>query len=104
MVENKCSEMICCVPFNKFQITTGISTPCCSGWCKNYEIGNLFDDGIDAVWNSNAMKEFSILNGSYKFCDMKRCFPKWVKRNTLCDCIEENRLYETKTKASHNTL
>jgi hypothetical protein len=64
-------------------------TACCSSWCKNYKIGNVFDDGVDAVWNSKAAKEFrkSILDDSYKFCDRKICFPQFTNRNDILrDC------------------
>ncbi|MDR1418589.1 MAG: SPASM domain-containing protein [Endomicrobium sp.] len=92
MGEDKCLEMVCRLPFDDFQVTVdGMVTPCCSGWCKNYKIGNIFDEGIETVWNSKAAKEFRkhILNGSYKFCNRSLCFPQFVKKNTLFDCVDE---------------
>ena len=67
----------CCkFPFERIQIElNGKVHFCCSAYCKEYCIGNIFTDEIDDIWYGEKAIEFrkSILNKSYKYCDLGIC-------------------------------
>lgn len=72
----KDKTFICNHPFTFIEIQkNGECYPCCCGWTNNYSFGNIYKQSFDKVWNSERAKKFreSILDGTYKFCDLQRC-------------------------------
>ena len=71
----KMKEYYCARAFSDFVIIdNGYGRVCaCPMWNNDYFLGNLLED--DDVWNGPAAQAFraSILDGSFKFCNKKRC-------------------------------
>jgi radical SAM protein with 4Fe4S-binding SPASM domain len=49
--------------------------PCCNAWCNNYSFGNIFEQDINSIINSDKAKEFrkSVFNKEYKYCNLHKC-------------------------------
>ncbi|MBI4402564.1 MAG: SPASM domain-containing protein [Deltaproteobacteria bacterium] len=65
----------CSKPFEHFEVKhDGNVYLCCSGWVP-FPVGNLKRDTPEVVWNSRRAKAVrrSILDGSFAFCNRKRC-------------------------------
>lgn len=76
---------ICKRPFSEIEINDkGEVFVCCPDWTNKYSIGCLFNkDGsaiksFDEVWYSDKAIQLrkSLLNGSYKYCNVDMCFKK----------------------------
>ena len=66
----------CTRPFDWFSaLDNGNVVPCCPPWVNGYTFGNLNDNTVEEVWNSDKAKKFreSILDGSYRYCNEKSC-------------------------------
>ena len=66
----------CTKPFTMVEIREdGNIYPCCVGWTE-YPFGNFNTDSFDQIWNGERAKEFrrAILDGSYKYCKLDKCF------------------------------
>jgi MoaA/NifB/PqqE/SkfB family radical SAM enzyme len=48
--------------------------PCCARFVSN-SLGNLVEDSFDKIWNGCSMQKLreSIIDGSYRYCDLKTC-------------------------------
>lgn len=69
------STKFCDAPFVKFEtLMDGHVAPCCSIWTKK-RLGHLERQSFDEIWNSSDAIEMreSILDGSYRFCNKRRC-------------------------------
>jgi len=57
------------------QVIDGIGTVRVCGWAGYYLIGNLRDNTMNEVWNSEAAKKFrqTLLDGTYDFCNEENC-------------------------------
>lgn len=76
---------ICPFPFSRIELGHLYDTfiPCCSAWLtkeyhEKFKIKDLnrdLDKGYDHIWNSDQAIELrkSILDGSYKYCNVDRC-------------------------------
>lgn len=75
IVDNDLSERFCPKPFEFFELTpTGDILCCCEAWLPN-KIGNLHDNDLNNVWNSEIAQDIraSILDGSFKYCKKNIC-------------------------------
>jgi radical SAM protein with 4Fe4S-binding SPASM domain len=73
MTEEK--HFFCKQPFRFIEVRNdGNIYPCCMGWTE-YPFGSWEIESFQDVWNGERAKEFrrSILDGSYRFCKLKRC-------------------------------
>lgn len=69
-------KKFCTRPFEEIEIhNTGEVYTCCPNWNNFYSIGNIFEQSIEEVWNSQRAKEFRrrILNNDYSLCDSNGC-------------------------------
>lgn len=67
-------QVKCLLPFKNIQVSSRFSVHCCcSDWGS--DIGNLENNTLEEVWNSNSMKIFrlSIINRTYSFCNSYNC-------------------------------
>jgi hypothetical protein len=67
--------VFCNRPFRHFETTIeGEVFPCCPPWLP-VSIGNVYKEGPDNVWHSDAAREVrrSILEGSYEYCSRMAC-------------------------------
>lgn len=68
----------CLNPFERFEILPrGEVYTCCSAYLKhNYDIGNIFEDSYEQIWNSEKAKKlrYSVSEGNFEYCQ-KTC--KW---------------------------
>jgi MoaA/NifB/PqqE/SkfB family radical SAM enzyme len=76
-VKNK-KNFVCAHPYTYAGIhLDGNVYLCCDAWCNYWSIGNIFEAGSDfgSVWNSPRAMEFrkSVLDGSYKHCNLDMC-------------------------------
>ena len=82
----------CCkYPFERIQIElNGNVFLCCSAYCKKYCIGNIFTDEIDNIWYGKKAIEFrkSVLDKSYKYCDLGVCGNFYEENITQINNIE----------------
>jgi len=68
-------QLICTRPFDWFEIhPDGSVFLCCPAWLRR-PVGNLLNASIDDIWNGPRAQEVrkSILNGSFHFCNARRC-------------------------------
>ena len=65
---------ICKQAFN-VQVIDGIGTVRVCGWAGYYLIGNLRDNTMHEVFNSEAAKHFrqTLLDGTYDYCNEENC-------------------------------
>lgn len=65
------------------QVIDGIGTVRVCSWAGYYLIGNLRDQSMKEVYNSEAAKEFrrSLIEGTYDYCNEENC--PWMANNTL---------------------
>lgn len=69
------SKRFCSKPFVFFEVVpNGDAFCCCTGWLPK-PLGNLHNNDVMAVWNSEAAREIrtSILDGSFRYCRQKVC-------------------------------
>ena len=69
------SERFCEKPFEFFEVNErGDVFCCCPGWLPT-PIGNLKNNDLTDIWNSDTAKDIrtSILDGSFKYCRAKEC-------------------------------
>ena len=86
-------KFICKNPFKYVEIRgDGKCYPCCCGWTYNYSFGNIFEQSFDEIWNSERAINFrkSVLDGTYKFCDLQRCTHYGNNEWNETDYIESN--------------
>ena len=66
----------CTKPFEEIEIhNTGEVYVCCPNWNNFYSIGNIFENSVEEVWNSERAIELrkKIMNKDYSLCDKKSC-------------------------------
>ena len=81
----------CQNPFQQYDLDTqGNVYVCCSRWLPT-PIGNMFDDTMLNIWNSDTaqMIRKSIIDGNFQYCD-----------HSICPAIQNNSL-QTRDKASN---
>lgn len=99
------AKLFCQNPFEIMEIhPEGTVYICCPNWNKYYSIGNVFDNTLEEVWNSEKARELRkrVLNNDYSLCDKEACpylkqkeFPRprrmqmrkkflWWKENIEC--------------------
>lgn len=71
------SDLFCSKPFERFEVSRrqgGLVHLCCSAWLSR-SVGNLKDQSVDEVWNSQAAQEIraSVHDGSFRYCNKQRC-------------------------------
>jgi len=69
------SNRFCESPFIKFEtLIDGTVAPCCSIWTQK-RLGQLDSQTAEEIWNGPSSQEMreSILDGSYRFCNKRRC-------------------------------
>lgn len=71
------------------QVIDGIGTVRVCGWAGYYLIGNLKDQSMKEVYNSEAAKEFrrTLIEGTYDYCNEENC--PYMANNTLESQIVE---------------
>ena len=80
---NNYKQYICQKPWVEAQIMpSGDVYSCCPAWTNGYVLGNLKEQSLYDVWNSEKSQKFreSILDGSYRYCIKKM---HWVKEMDL---------------------
>lgn len=66
----------CALPFENIEIDNkGFVYTCCPTWINWNSIGNIFENSLAEIWNSEKAKELreSVLNGSYNLCSKEYC-------------------------------
>jgi len=66
----------CSNPFISAHISTGGNISfCCPDWISENNIGNVFKESFEDIWNSKTAQTIraSILDGSFKFCKPENC-------------------------------
>ncbi|MCR5261640.1 MAG: radical SAM protein [Candidatus Gastranaerophilales bacterium] len=74
--EEKKSEKICSVPFEKIELHCDGHIKCCCGICNDWiDFGDIYKENIAEIWNGKKFQDFreSILDGSYKYCHREMC-------------------------------
>ena len=69
------SNRFCESPFIKFEtLIDGTVAPCCSIWTQK-RLGQLDTQSAEEIWNGTSAQEMreSILDGSYRYCNKRRC-------------------------------
>jgi len=69
-------QYYCTRPFQWASILdNGNVCPCCPSWVDFYMFGNIKDNSLKEIWNSDKAQEFrkSILDGSFKYCNEASC-------------------------------
>jgi MoaA/NifB/PqqE/SkfB family radical SAM enzyme len=65
-------EITCLRPFENIEIfVDGSVHVCCGNWLKQgYEIGNIYDQNFDEIWNSEKAKKlrYSVCEGNFEYC------------------------------------
>jgi len=79
--EEDLSKRFCTWPFER--VETRVNNDvffCCSAWL-NLPIGNMSNDSLEQIWNSEAAQKIrmSIIDGSFKYCSRKNC-PRIVQK------------------------
>jgi wyosine [tRNA(Phe)-imidazoG37] synthetase (radical SAM superfamily) len=95
MIEEK--QFFCERPFTFIEVRNdGNIYPCCIGWTE-YPFGSWEIESFNDVWNGVRAKEFrrSILDGSYRFCKLKRCIRYGDKSSFYTQDEIRNRFKET---------
>ncbi len=72
-------DYICGQGFKEVELKeNGDITPCCPVWTNFYSFGNVFENSIEEIMNSEKAKNFrkSIINKTYEFCNTERCVGK----------------------------
>lgn len=67
----------CPVAFQEMEIfSDGNVYLCCPSWNEYYSVGNVFENSVEEVWNSEKAIELRkrILNNDYSLCKKDRCF------------------------------
>lgn len=67
----------CPAPFQEMEIfSDGSVYVCCPSWNEYYSIGNVFENGVEEVWNSEKAIDLRqrILNNDYSLCKADKCF------------------------------
>jgi len=82
---------------------TGDTYSCCPSWLGK-KIGNINNDSVEDVWNSESAKEIrsSILDGSFRFCNKKIC--PFITGNMLRDKNDPNLSEEIKNIIENNIV
>lgn len=83
---NNYKQYICQKPWVEAQIMpSGDVYSCCPAWTNGYVLGNLKEQSLNDVWNSEKSQKFreSILDGSYRYCNEKSCPLLQNKENAL---------------------
>jgi MoaA/NifB/PqqE/SkfB family radical SAM enzyme len=65
----------CAAPFEKFEtLIDGTVAPCCSIWTQK-RLGRLDRQNFEQIWNSADAQQMraSILDGSFRYCNKRRC-------------------------------
>lgn len=83
-----CHNGFLCVEVNK----EGDILPCCPDWHNSYKFGNIFEQDIESIINSDKAKVFrkSILNKTYQFCNKKSCYSHSIKKVQILKICDEN--------------
>ena len=65
------------------QVIDGIGTVRACGWAGYYLFGNLRDNTMSEVFNSEAAKKFrqTLIDGTYDYCNEENC--PYMANNTL---------------------
>lgn len=75
----------CSFPFENIEIDlNGDVFTCCSNWINNYSLGNVYENTLEEIWNSEKAQKLreNILNNDYSICSKDYCqyingdFPK----------------------------
>lgn len=72
-------DYICAQGFKEVELKeNGDITPCCPVWTNFYSFGNVFENSIQDIMNSDKAKLFrkSIIDKKYTFCNTERCVGK----------------------------
>lgn len=75
--DEKNNYLICDYPFRAVEIKPGGDVAfCCSNRINTIFIGNIFNNTLDEIWNSEVAVDYRkrILNQDYSLCDKKICF------------------------------
>lgn len=77
-------DFICNRAFKEVELKeNGDITPCCPIFTNFYTFGNIFNDDIENIMNSERAKEFrrSIINKEYTYCNTDKC----IGANAIAD-------------------
>lgn len=88
-------EFFCVKPFVSLAVhADGSAWFCCHDWLPT-PIGNVLEQDVGTVWNSEIAKEIrrSILDGSFRYCDAGRC-PALIQQSL-------RSVYSIRTKFDH---
>ncbi len=69
--------MFCTLPFEELEIhIDGNVYTCCPSWNNYYSIGNINNQNLEEIWNSEKARELreKVLNNDYSLCNKERCF------------------------------
>jgi hypothetical protein len=68
------TQFFCTKPFETIDVLDGKSHLCCASWLP-HSIGDLAEQSVDDVWNSEAAQSIrnSILDGSFRYCNKTAC-------------------------------
>lgn len=65
-------DFYCTYPFEHFEILpNGDVYTCCSSWLKSgYSIGNIYEQTVEEIWNSERAKilRYSVTKGDFEYC------------------------------------
>ena len=83
---------ICKVPFRRIELTVaGEVYPCCPLYIKDYSFGNINENTLEEIWNSEKAINFRqhLLKGDYSFCDLRLCNPNKNPSGLQLDALSE---------------
>lgn len=90
----------CRLPFERIEILPrGEVYTCCSAHLKNgYSIGNLFEDSMEEIWNSDRAKRlrYSVTCGRFEYCQDKCLL--WMNRDKDVYPVVKRREDESPTR------
>lgn len=91
----KDKKHICSVPFVNLELyTEGRVSTCCPMGIKNVYCGNINDNNIEAVMNSDFSKKLrkKILKGDYSLCDPKICTARNTTNNLIARYFRDKKV------------
>ncbi|MCR5262075.1 MAG: radical SAM protein [Candidatus Gastranaerophilales bacterium] len=94
------TKIFCPEPFHYCEIdTNGDVFVCCSSWCREYAIGNLFEESLYEIWNSSNKGKKGIFvrqfeKQKFDYCNTDVC----LHHRIVSDDAFEKLYYESKNK------
>ncbi len=80
-------QKVCKSPFYLAEISeNGEVFPCCPRYINFYSFGNIFENTLEEIWNSDKANYFrnKILNNDYSLCDRSICvYNQFIDKNSI---------------------